>query len=487
MRDDTGGLPTGLERRVTQRPAHPLEPEGPELRSLTEACVRFVLQQVESLADQPSADVSGARAVAQTFKEAVPESGQDIEPLLDRLRGAVAKSYNAAGPGYLAYIPGGGVYAAGLADFIGCTVNRYVGVAAAAPVLAQIEETTLRWLAGLMGYPASAGGILTSGGSLSNFSAIVTAREALLGDDLALGRLYVSEDTHHCVAKAARLAGLRTANVVVVPVDARRRLVPEALAEAVARDKQAGLRPFFVAASVGTTNTGAVDPIRAIVDVARPMGLWVHADAAYGGFFRLVRDGDRLLDGIEACDSITLDPHKGLFLPYGTGCLLVRDMEALRRAHHGSAQYLQDAEAELDGPSFAELSPELSRDFRGLRLWLPIQLHGLGAFRAQLQEKLDLARWAYDELSQDPLFEMLDEPQLSIVAFRLRGPGPEADTRGAEVLRRVNNRGRVFLSSTRIDGRYVLRICVLSFRTHEDRIKDAVTALREEARALSAG
>jgi aromatic-L-amino-acid decarboxylase len=470
---------------VTEPAARPLEPEGEELRSLTDACVRFVLQQVGSLPDQPSADVSGARAVAEGFREAVPETGRAVDSLLDRLGKAVAKSYNAAGPGYLAYIPGGGLYAAGLADFIACAVNRYVGVAAAAPVLAQIEETTLRWLAELMGYPASAGGILTSGGSLSNFSAIVTAREALLGDDLALGRLYVSEDTHHCVGKAARLAGLRRANVVVVPVDERRRLIPEALAEAVVRDRRAGLRPFFVAASVGTTNTGAIDPVRAIVDVARTHGLWVHADAAYGGFFRLVQGGERLLDGIEACDSITLDPHKGLFLPYGTGCLLVRDAEALRRAHQGSADYLQDAQAELDGPSFADLSPELSRDFRGLRLWLPIQLHGLGAFRTQLQEKLDLARLAYDELRQDPLFEMVDEPQLSIVAFRLRGPGPEADARGAEVLRRVNNRGRVFLSSTRIGGRYVLRICVLSFRTHEDRIRDAVTALREEARAIA--
>ena len=190
------------------------------------------------------------------------------------------------------------------------------------------------------------------------------------------------------------------------------------------------------------------------------------------------------MPGIESCDSITLDPHKGLFLPYGTGCLLVRDGEALRRAHQETAEYLQDVQHREGSANFADLSPELSRDFRGLRVWLPIQLHGLSAFRDQLAEKLALARVAYDELRADGRFEMLDEPQLSIVAFRLRGPAAEADARGAELLRRVNAAGKVFLSSSRIAGRYALRICVLSFRTHRDRIEDAVDALRAEAGAL---
>ncbi len=189
------------------------------------------------------------------------------------------------------------------------------------------------------------------------------------------------------------------------------------------------------------------------------------------------------MPGLEQCDSITLDPHKGLFLPYGLGCLLVRDGELLRRAHEERASYMQDVVGEGWG-GFADLSPELSRDFRGLRLWLPLQLHGLAAFRAQLVEKLALARRAYQQLRDDPRFEMVDEPQLSVVAFRLRGPAAEADAAGAELLRRVNARRRVFLSSTRIGGRYVLRICVLSFRTHADRLQEAVDALREEARAL---
>jgi aromatic-L-amino-acid decarboxylase len=286
------------------------------------------------------------------------------------------------------------------------------------------------------------------------------------------------------VPKAARLAGFPRANLRVLPVDSRFRVRPDTLETAIREDMSRGLTPFLVVANAGSTNTGAVDPIPEIVTVARRHGLWVHADAAYGGFFRLVRGGEKLLPGLEQCDSITLDPHKGLFLPYGLGCLLVRDGEALYQTHRETGGYMQDLGTEETEVSFNDLSPELSRDFRGLRLWLSLKLHGLEAFRQQLQEKLDLARYAYDQLREDPLFEMLAEPQLSVVAFRLRGSPDAADAAGAELLRRVNARRRVFLSSTRIDGRYVLRICVLCFRTHLDRVRDAVTALREEARAL---
>jgi aromatic-L-amino-acid decarboxylase len=462
----------------------PLEPDTPTLRSQTQACVEHVLRHIETLEEQPSFDLDGAEDLARSFEEPPPEDGSNLDGLLQGLLPAFGKSYNTAGPGYLAYIPGGGIYAAALADFMACALNRYVGVSQASPVLSQIEETAVSWLARLMDYPATARGILTSGGSLSTLSAIVTARTAKLPEDFLSGVIYVSEEAHHCVPKAARLAGFPKANLRVLPVDSRFRLQPDALEAAIREDMLRGLTPFLCVANAGSTNTGAVDPIPEIVALARRHGLWVHADAAYGGFFRLIPGGEKLLSGLEECDSITLDPHKGLFLPYGLGCLLVRDGEALYRTHRETGRYMQDLRREETEVSFNDLSPELSRDFRGLRLWLPLKLHGLEAFRQALQEKLELARYAYDQLREDPLFEMLDEPQLSVVAFRLRGTPAEADAAGAELLRRVNARRRVFLSSTEIDGRYVLRICVLCFRTHRDRVQDAVTALREEAQAL---
>ena len=465
------------------RPTRPLEPDPLELEAQTRTVADFVIAHVASLGEQPSFDLVGAEELRASLREGVPETGRPLEAVLERLRPAIAKSYNTAGPGYLAYIPGGGVYASALADFVATATNRYVGVAGAAPALAQIEETAVGWLCTLMGLPSGSRGTLTTGGSLSNFSALVTAREERLGEDFRDGAIYLSEETHHCVAKAARLAGFPRSSLRSLPTDERFRLVPAALEQAIREDRARGRRPFLVVANVGTTNTGAVDPLPEVLRIARAHGLWVHADAAYGGFFRLAPGGEALLRGIEECDSVTLDPHKGLFLPYGLGALLVRDGSALVRAHRESASYVQDV-AEEGSLGFADLSPELSRDFRGLRLWLPLMLHGVAAFREQLGEKLALARWAYERLRDEPRFEMLDEPQLSVVAFRLRAPAEEADRLGPELLRRVNAHRRVFLSSTRIGGRYALRICVLSFRTHEDRVRDAVLALKEEAGAL---
>jgi aromatic-L-amino-acid decarboxylase len=459
----------------------PLEPPVETLEELTQACVAFIAEHVRTLADQPSFDLEGAGPLVESFREPAPERGRALPELLARLAPAIGKSFNTAGPGYLAFIPGGGLPTAALGDYVALSVNRYVGVTRAAPALAEIEAVVLRWLAGEMGYPASARGILTSGGSLSNLVAIVTAREARLGEDFQSGVIYLSEETHVSVAKAARLAGFPARALRFLPCDARLRLDVDALADAVRADRAAGRRPFCVVANVGTTNTGAVDPLPEMVSLAARERLWVHADAAYGGFFRLAPGGDALMPGLGDCDSITLDPHKGLFLPYGTGCILVRDGQALAAAHRAGAAYLRDVSAAPGEENFADLSPELSREFRGLRLWLPIQLHGLAAFRGALAEKLQLARLAYDQLAQSGRFELMGEPQLSVVAFRAAG---RDDAAQAELLRRVNERRRVFLSSTVLGDRLTLRLCVLSFRTHEDRIREAVDALVEEARRL---
>jgi len=466
-------------------PPWELEPDAEELRRLIDRSADFVIEETSDPGSLPASDFDGVADLAATFAGPAPENGGDLGSLLERLRPAVRKSFNTIGPGYMAYVPGGGIPSAALADFIAAAVNRYVGVSAAAPALAQIERTVIGWLAAMMGYPANAGGILTSGGSFSNLVATVTARAAKLPAGLADGTYYVSEEAHLSVLKAARIAGLPEGNLRRVAVDRRLRMDPGQLEEAIRRDRAAGRRPFLVVVNAGTTNTGAVDPVPAVLEIAQRHGLWVHADAAYGGFFRIVPEGPDLLPGLEGCDSITLDPHKGLFLPYGTGCLLVRDVAALLRAHQGEAAYLQDvATRGTEPPNFTDISPELSRDFRGLRIWLPVMLHGLGAFREQLAEKLALARWAHDELRKEPSLEMLDEPQLSVVAFRCRPPSGDPDHAGQELLRRVNARRRVYLSSTRVAGRYVLRICVLAFRTHREHVRDAVTAIREEARSL---
>ena len=323
---------------------------------------------------------------------AVGFNGSAFEELLDETGRAIAKTFEYAGPGYLAYVPGGGLYTAALADFLAQGVNRYVGLWQPSPAVVQIEENVVRWLCDVFDYPASSQGLLLSGGSMANLSAMVTARHAKLGEDFLDGIYYVSEQAHASVTKAATIAGFSKRNFRLVPTDAELRMDPEALRALVREDRSAGRRPFLVVPSAGTTNTGAIDPLGDIADVAADHDLWMHVDGAYGGFFRLTERGRAAFEGIERSDSVTLDPHKGMFLPYGTGGLVVRDGQALRDAHYEGAAYLQDLPPTGELPNYSEYSAELSRDWRGLRVWFPLRLHGVSAFREALDEKLDLAQ-----------------------------------------------------------------------------------------------
>jgi aromatic-L-amino-acid/L-tryptophan decarboxylase len=470
---------------------YPLEPGPDDMREMATKAAELLIENITSLPDQPASGFADVERLVDALREPAPEHGRPFDELLRQVGEAAVRGFNTAGPGYLAYVPGGGLWSAAVADFLATALNRYVGVWNAAPVFVQMEWQAIRWLADAFGYPAGASGILTSGGSLSNFSAIVAARRAILGEDLAGGTIYVTEQTHVSALKAAMLAGFPRANVRALPADAHLRLDPAALTAAVEADRSNGLRPFLVVASAGTTNTGAVDPISAIADVASRQHLWLHVDAAYGGFFQLTERGRHAFAGIERADSITLDPHKAMFLPYGTGCLLVRDGRRLREAHDvHEAEYLQDLADDAETPNFADLSPELSRDFRGLRVWLPIKLHGLQAFREALDEKLDLARVLYDGIRDAPGIVIPWEPELSVVAFRLEPPGATPDRAEAAtraLLDRINASKRVFLSSTMIDGRMLLRACIVSHRTHRDRIDEAIGIIRTAAAELVAG
>ena len=481
--------------------ASPLELSGAALRRLVDAAMDRIAPHLDSLPHQPAADTEGGVAVARSLVEPLPEQPAPLDEVLELLfERAVPKSFNTAGPGYLAYIPGGGLPQSAVADLIADAVNRYVGVFAAAPALAQLEANVVAWFARLAGYPEAARGQLTSGGSLANFTALVTARRERLPEQFLAGTLYASDQAHHSVQKPALLAGFPPASVRSIPSDAAFRLRLDLLEEAIAADRLLGREPFLVVANAGSTNTGAVDPLGPLADLCARHRLWLHVDAAYGGFFLLTERGRRALAGIERADSIVLDPHKSLFLPYGTGALLVRDGAALRRAHSVTADYMPPLSRDDELVDFCEISPELSRPFRGLRVWLPLKLLGAAPFRQALDEKLDLARWAADQLRAMPEVEILAEPELSLLAFRLAPGDPPAlaDAAGNQHLDRVNRlnrdwlarvnaRRRVYLTGTMLGDRFALRICVLSFRTHRDRVEQALDDLRAAAReALAA-
>ncbi len=462
----------------------PLDPAPEDMRAMGETALEYLIGFIEGLDDAPAEATEGAIELARELRAAPPERGGDFASVFDEAQRAIAHTFEYAGPGYLAYIPGGGLYTAALADFLAQGVNRYVGLWQPSPAVVQIEENVTRWLCDVFDYPSGSQGLLLSGGSMANLSAMVTARHAKLGEDFLDGTYYVSEQAHASVTKAATIAGFSKRNLRIVPTDAELRMDPEALRALVREDGAAGLRPFLVAPSAGTTNTGAIDPLDAIADIAADEGLWMHVDGAYGGFFQLTDRGRAAFHGIERSDSVTLDPHKGMFLPYGTGGLVVRDGQALRDAHYEGAAYLQDLPPTGELPNYSEYSAELSRDWRGLRVWFPLRLHGVAAFREALDEKLDLAQVVVEALEADPNIEVCWRPQLSTVAFRLAGDAD--DDRQAEFLRRINASKRVFLSSTRIHGRYVLRICIVSHRTHRDRIDECIEIVAKAAAELAA-
>ncbi len=471
------GVPTSVTNE--------LELSGETMRALVAGAMDRIVRYIEALPRQAAVDISGGAELARSVMEPLPEHGESYERLLDRLFGdLVPKGFNTAGPGYLAYIPGGGIFHSAVADLISDSVNRYVGVWLAAPALSQLEATVLQWFAQIVGYPAGARGTLTTGGSLANFSAVVTARRALLPEDFLSGVIYASDQVHHSVVKAAILAGFPERNVRQVPSDERFRIRPDLLRDAIADDRGRGLTPFLIVGSAGTTNTGAVDDLDALADIASRESMWLHVDAAYGGFFLLTERGRKIMRGIDRADSVTLDPHKALFLPYGTGSLLVRDGQALRKAHTLHAEYLPAMQQDSDLIDFCMYSPELSRAFRGLRVWLPFKMHGAGPFRANLDEKLDLTRWAADQLRGIPGIEIVAEPQLSVVAFRLVRPGlgpEELNALNRVFLDRINARKRVYLTATTLRGNFVVRICVVSFRTHMDRMAAALEDIRAAA------
>jgi len=404
---------------------------------------------------------------------------------------------------FFGYVPGGAVPSAAVGDYVAALTNRYSGVYAASPGAAEIENSAIRWLAEMIGYPETAWGTLQSGGSLATLVAIIAARETRAPTDWSRGVIYLTEECHLAIRKAVHMAGLRQTQLRVVPVDAHFRLSADDLARLVAEDRSKGLAPWIVVASAGTVNTGAVDPLADIAEIATREELWYHVDAAYGGFFILTERARTKLAALGRADSVVLDPHKGLFLPYGCGAILARDGDRLRKAFEFTSSYLKDVHHEAPSPS--DYSPELTRHFRALRLWMSLKLHGLERFRAALEEKLVLAELAQERLVSMPGLEVGPEPDLSIVAFRVRNDGgagggdagggdaaradgdaARADgdaTRGdgdaatQAVLDRILARGRVHLSSTRLWGKLYIRICVLCFRSHRSDLEEALAEI----------
>lgn len=415
----------------------------------------------------------------------IEEQATELTSLLESTTKSIDEiGINQPSGGHMGYIPGGGLYPSALGDFIAAVSNRYAGVFYASPGAVRIENMLIRWMCRLMDYPKNATGNLTSGGSTANLIALVTAREAhnIKALDFDKAVIYVSEQTHHSVLKAILISGLSEAQVRYIPLDKKLRLSVNELEKAILKDKENGLMPFFICASFGTTNVGAVDPIESIATIAERYKLWLHVDAAYGGFFKLVRELDSKFEGIQKADSITLDPHKTLFLPFGTGAILIKNKAKLLNAFHFLADYMQDTVEADEEISPADISPEQTKHFRGMRMWLPLKLFGLKPFRASLKEKLYLTRYFYAEIQKIDGFEVGPEPDLSVAIFRYVPQNKNANTFNKKLIHAIQKDGRIFLSSTTINNVFWIRIAVVSFRTHLSQIGLLLEIIKENVR-----
>ena len=461
----------------------PLEP-GPEDRAdLARAAVAHAeafLGWIDSAPGYvPDAGSDAALANAPIGRDPIGLE-RALELLADHVDG---NGQNTIAPGFFAYIPLGNVYHGALADFLAAVSNRFSGRVDASHGSVRIENQVLGWLASVVGYPATSAGNLASGGSMANLIAIVTAREAagIRSRDIERAVVYLTDQVHHCVPKGLRIVGLGDCVVRRVPMDARFRMDPDALDRAMSDDARVGLRPWLVVGTAGTTDTGAVDPLDAMADIAARHRAWFHVDGAYGAVFALCAEGRKVLRGMERSDSLVLDPHKGLFISLGLGAVLVRDASAMRAAYAFEANYIPQAALTAEEPSPMLYSPELSRPFRALRLWLPLQVVGTGPFEAAIEEKLLLARYAYARLRGIDGIEVGPEPELSIVIFRPSAArGDDAGALCDRLGRAIQEDGRISLSPTTLGGVRWLRFAVLSLRTHRAAVDAAISIIEEK-------
>lgn len=479
------------EIKQFEKDSLPLEPDGGERLNLTRQITSYIEQYLKDL-PQASAfeeDDTPAKALSSLFPD---EQGRAKEELIQLLDASLVKpGINMSSGGDLAYIPGGGLYVSALADYLAAATNKYSTIYSVSPGAIRIENMLVRWMCNLVGYDDKSFGHLSSGGSMANLTAIVAARDAKqLLHEPGKNVIYFTHQVHHCLLKALHISGMDPCRLQLIPMNPDLSMDVKGLEQLIKQHKAEGLHPSLVVASAGTTDVGVVDDLDAVADIAEAHNMWYHVDGAYGGFFLLTAHGRKIMKGISRADSIVMDPHKGLFLPYGSGAVLLKDGHHLLKSFYMEANYLQDTHVPLEQIgdyeeiSPADISAELSRHFRGLRLWLPLQLYGIKPFRAALDEKLLLARYFYRKV-QEIGFEVGPDPDLSVTIFRYVPASYKNDTKktnqyNRNLMKAIQNEKKVFIAGTEIDGVYWMRLAVLSFRTHLEHIDTLLSSLKEK-------
>lgn len=463
-----------------------LDPE--EMRALGYQVIDRLVSAWTDVEPRPFPE-PGEPAILRERIPGIPERGRPFPQLLDLLEGEVfSRSMRLDHPRFFAFVPSPNNFISVLAEALTAGFNPFAGNWFEASGPAEVERSTLDWLRRELGLADGAGGIFVSGGSAANLTALCAARTLKLGEAIGSGVVYCSDQAHSCIARACRILGLRRDQLRVLESDAAFRLDPGGLEEAIAEDRRRGLRPFCLVASAGTTNTGAIDPLPALAAIAAREGLWFHVDGAYGAATALTPAGKALLAGIERADSVALDPHKWLFQPYEMGALLVRDAADLPRTFKARAEYFDLIDGcGAEAIHYCDYGIQLTRSFRALKLWLSLQFFGAARFRAAIERGLRLAEDAAEQAADDPRWERVTGPRLGVVNLRLRLPGldeRQIDRLQTRASRALLRSGLALITTTRLRGRPVLRLCTINPRTRSVDIARSLRGLIEAGERL---
>lgn len=466
----------------------PLELEPETMRHLGYRVIDTLVDYWQSLPERPIGTRPTREAMETLLNEPLPTTPQPFEAVLDEfLTKVLPHVVKVDHPRYFAFVPAPNNYVGVLADTLAAGMNIFVGTWMVGAGATQVERVVIDWLRQIVGLPESAGGLFVSGGSVANLVGLAAARQQY-PEALQRGRVYYSDQTHSCVARALRILGFREEQICVLESDSQFHLPVERLKEQVRRDRETGWLPFCVVANAGTTNTGAVDDLDALAEVCQEERLWLHADGAYGAPAVLTEEGTRLMKGIHRLNSLALDPHKWFYQPMMAGCILVREFDHLRQAFHILPPYLQDKESGVRGVDLCDYGVELSRGFRALKVWMALKVFGIGAFRQAMEHNLHLARVAEQTLRTMPHWQVVSPAQLGIVAFRYAPPNlePEAcDSLQRALVNAMLTEGFALVSSTVLKGRAVLRMCTLSPRATETDVLETLQRLDRHAQRLA--
>jgi aromatic-L-amino-acid decarboxylase len=450
-------------------PRSELELTPERMLELADQVSRIVVNRIQCLPDE-AAWLGGSRAELEPLmREDPPEEGRPPEEVIER---AAREILPIAGrvdhPRFFAFVPSSPTWPGVLADYMAAGYNTFQGTWLGASGPSQLEVVVIDWFRDWLGYPDTAGGLFTSGGSAASLDAFVAAREAAGAPERAT--VYMSDQSHTALSRAATIVGVRPAHVRKVPSDRFFRMDMDRLRRMVAEDRAAGFAPIAVCGNAGTTNTGAVDPMEEMADFCEAEGIWMHVDAAYGGFAILCEEGQRLFRGLNRADSIAMDAHKWLFQPFEAGCLMVKDVRKLEEAFTVHPEYLQDAQWGAAHPNFGDRGLQLTRSFRALKVWMSIQTFGMAAFRRSISKGIELAAEAEAYVRASDVLQIANPASLGVVCFRVNPKGCGLDdavleTINVEVQAGVIGSKVAMMSSTRLRGLYSLRLCILNHAT----------------------